>query len=52
MYILVFVVVIGVIIVFSVIGVYNINGLFVRVKSLFIKYTKIGNLFVDSVVEY
>ena len=33
-------------------GVYNVNGLSVRVKSLFIKHTKTGNPLVDSVAEH
>ena len=33
-------------------GFYTINGLSVRVKSLFIKHTKTGNPLVDSVAEH
>ena len=33
-------------------GLYNINGLSVRVKSLFVQHTKTGNPLVDSVAEH
>jgi len=33
-------------------GLYSINGLSIRVKSLFIKHTKTGNPLVDSVAEH
>ena len=36
----------------SVAGLYNINGMSVRVKSLFVKHTKTGNPLVDSVAEH
>ena len=43
---------IGALVLATVTGVYNINGLSVRVKSLFIKHTKTGNPLVDSVAEH
>ena len=52
MYTLAFAAAIGAITVLSATGVYNINGLSVRVKSLFIKHTKTGNPLVDSVAEH
>jgi dolichyl-diphosphooligosaccharide---protein glycosyltransferase len=36
----------------SMAGLYNINGMSVRVKSLFVKHTKTGNPLVDSVAEH
>jgi dolichyl-diphosphooligosaccharide--protein glycosyltransferase len=43
---------IGALVLATTTGVYNINGLSVRVKSLFIKHTKTGNPLVDSVAEH
>jgi len=36
----------------SMAGLYNIHGMSVRVKSLFVKHTKTGNPLVDSVAEH